>query len=169
MKSLLIKLFLVFIATMFLSFSALAQTSSIYEEELPERLREQLVKMQIDQNKNEFNKLVARAGTLAKLSNQIKLSFEKHKTLTNEDGKKLKEAQKLLKKIRRELNAKNDDKTAQNKQPKSLSHAITSLHKTTSNLLTEMKKVTRHSISVAAIQSSNTILRLVKFLRLKKP
>ena len=161
MKSLLIKLFLVFIATMFLSFSALAQTSSIYEEEL--------VKMQIDQNKNEFNNLVARAGTLAKLSNQIKLSFEKHKTLTNEDGKKLKEAQKLLKKIRRELNAKNDDKTAQNKQPKSLSHAITSLHKTTSNLLTEMKKVTRHSISVAAIQSSNTILRLVKFLRLKKP
>ena len=53
-------------------------------------------------------------------------------------------------------------------KPSSMSEAIQALQKNTTALLDEIKKTTRHSISAAAIQSSNTVLKIVKFLRFGK-
>ena len=170
MKNEFLKLFLLVVAAMFLSVEINAQTGQNpnNRDQIPEYLRKKLVEMRIAKNKKEFNKLIERSEAVAKLGDEIHSSFEKYKTLTADDEKKLNRVAKLLKKIRRELNAKRDNKSAAEKGPKSLLDAIDNLQKNTTFLFKELKRSTRHSISVAAIQSSNAIWKLVKFIRLRK-
>jgi len=137
------------------------------EGRIPESLQERLAEMRIRENKKEFKKLVKRSETVASLTKEIRYSYEKHKVLTPKDQKKLTKIRKLLKKIRRDLNAKENFPPLHDRKPKSISHAIDSLQYSTSQLFSAVKKITRHSISVTAVQSSNTTWWLVKFLRLK--
>ncbi len=50
----------------------------------------------------------------------------------------------------------------------SLKSAILALNEKAAGLLDELKKSTRYSISVAAIQGSNIIIRLVRYIRFSK-
>ena len=137
-------------------------------EPLPKKLRERLHKLKIEEEKKEFQKLLDRSEEVAALSKEIHTSFEENKKFTSKDSAKLKRVEKLLKKIRRELKAgkavDDDDKEKLN----SISEALKSLQENTSKLFNEVKKTTRHSVSAVAIQSSNTVLKVLKFLRLKK-
>ena len=136
-------------------------------ESFPQSLQDRLAEMRIKEEKKEFRKLIQRSETIAELTTEIRSSYEEHQALTSKDRKKLKKIRKLLKKVRRDLNAKGASKSLLTHAPKSVSAALDSLRDSTSELFNEVKKITRHSISVAAVQSSNTTWRLVKFLRLK--
>lgn len=139
------------------------------KEPLPINVRERMMELCIEENKKEFKELIDKSEKIAQLSNEIENSYTEHKKFSKEDKKKLKEVEKLVKKIRRELNANNkgsDDKDEF--KPSSTMEAIKDLQKNTNEFLSEIKKTTRHTISATAIQSSNVVLKIVKFLRFSK-
>lgn len=169
MKTKLFKISTTFLISLFLYVSANAQIIDLRgKRHLPIGFREKLIKIRIDEDKEDFNKLISRTETVSKLSKEIHASYERNNTLTPKDWSKLKEIKKLLKKIRRKLSAKNDGKKMLNRKPKSLADAINELRENTAFLLKEIRKTNRYSISVAVVQSSNTAWKLVKFIRLKK-
>lgn len=136
-----------------------------HREPLSPHVKERMIELCIQDTKKDFEELVARTEELAKLTDQIKASFEEKKGLSSGDREKLAEAEKLLDKIRDELRADDDGDEDEKKKPKSVVEAIEMLSESTSKLVGEIKKTTRHSISAVAIQSSNTVLKLVKWLR----
>jgi ElaB/YqjD/DUF883 family membrane-anchored ribosome-binding protein len=137
------------------------------KEPMPKNVRERLMTLCIEENKKEFNKLIEYSEEVAKLSKEIEDSYTENNKLSKKDQGKLKQVEKLLNKIRKELRANDEDDDDEVDEPSSTVQAIKDLQSKTSNLLDEIKKTTRHTISAVAIQSSNAVLKIVKFLRFK--
>lgn len=127
-------------------------------------VREQLIKLCIKENKKEFERLVERTEEIAKLTDELKTSYDENQSLTSKDKEKLERVQDLVKKVRSELRA-SSDKDDKKDLPKTVVDALNELQESASNLLVEIKKTTRHSVSLVAIKSSNTVMKIVKFLR----
>lgn len=128
-------------------------------------IREQLIKLCIKENKKEFEELLERTEDIARLGDEISSSYETNHRLVPEDFEKLEKLESLLKKVRNELRASDDDEDEES-APGSPMEAVQILREQTGNFLIEIKKTTRHSVSVAAVRGSNALLRIVKFLRL---
>jgi len=126
-------------------------------------VREQLIKLCIKENKKDFEKLVARTEEIAKLTEEIRSSFDEHQALSDTDLEKLERVQGLVKKVRKDLRASKDDE--EDELPESADVAVVELDKSASSLLAEIKKTTRHTVSLLAIKSSNMVMKFVKFLR----
>ena len=138
------------------------------EEDLPDSIKENLAKGRIDQEKKEHEELLKRGDEALKLSEDIEKSFAANNKLSSEDFKKLDRLEKIVKKIRTELGGDDDDDITEDKTPSTLENAFKSLQENTVKLVDELQKSTRYSISVIAIESSNVLLKVVKFLRFKK-
>lgn len=140
------------------------------EDIMPESFKEGLAKQRIQAEKKEYEDLIQNGEEAVKLSDEISKNYESHKNLTAEDTKKIDRLEKVVKKIRQDLGAKDESDPDDEKPsaPLSLKSAISGIRETTSDLLSELKKTTRHSISVVAIQSSNTLLKLVRFAKFNK-
>ena len=165
--------------TSLFSFSALlcaAQAESnsrgVQKEELPKNIKESLEKSRIEQEKKDHEELLQKAEEAMKLSAELQEAYEKNKSLTPEDKKKLERLEKLLKKIRKDIGGDDDDNSKENaenpnesEKPSTVVTALNKLRSTSVNLFDELKKTSRFSISVVAIQSSNAILKVIKFLR----
>jgi hypothetical protein len=147
------------------------------KEDLPKNLREMLTKKRIEQEKKEHDDLLKRGEEALEISGQLEQSFTQHQQLSPMDKERLDNLAVLVKKIRREIGAEDDDEPeddAKNKdsagedKPSNLETAFKALQSTTVKLVDELKKTTRFSISVIAVQSSNTLLRIVRFIRTGK-
>lgn len=139
------------------------------QEEMPKGIKETLFKKKLEQEKKEFAELLARGEEAAKISEEIKLSFDKNSDLTGEDRKKLDRLEKLVKKIRDDLGGEDDENEAVEKErPKDLVNALIAVQENASNLLSALKKTSRLTISAVAIESSNAVLKLVKFIRFSR-
>ena len=136
-------------------------------EELPTTLKENIQKGRIEEEKKEYEEMLKRGEEAAKLSEELTKSFEQNQTLSAEDQKKLLRLEKLVKKIRDDLGGE-DDKEADMNRPSSLDNALKAVQENASNLLMALKKTTRLTISAIAIESSNTVLKLVRFIRFYK-
>jgi len=127
------------------------------KDEPPRGIQESLSKMRIDKEKKDFNEMLKRGDDAAKLASNLKESSVagQHDQLAN--------IAKLVKKIRDELGAEgpDDDPDA---LPTNEVDAIKLLKERTSDLTEELKKCTRFTVSAAAIDRTNEILRLVKYL-----
>ena len=134
------------------------------KDDLPEKMKENLYKKKLEQEKKEFEEMIRRGEEAAKLSEEITLSFEKQNNLSAEDRKKLERLEKLVKKIRDDLGGKDDDEMGK-ERPADLINALKAVRENAENLLSALKKTTRLSISAVAIESSNTVLKLIKFIR----
>ena len=78
---------------------------------------------------------------------------------------------KLLKKIRNELGGDSDgeqDEIVIKEKPSTMVNALQTLQTNALQLFDEIKKSTRYSVSVISIQTSNALLRIVKFIRFGK-
>jgi hypothetical protein len=133
------------------------------EEELPKSVKENLAKGRIDQEKKDYAELLERGDEALKLSDELEKSFAANNHLNADDMKKVERLEKLVKKIRTELGGEDGEDEVQT--PSNLENAFTTLKETTSKLVTELKNSTRWTISAVAIQSSNALLKVVKFLR----
>lgn len=139
--------------------------------DLPDPIKETLAKQRIKNEEKEYQELLQRGEEAAKLSEELNKSLENTQNLASEDIKKLERLEKLVKKIREELGAKDDgidNEEMQNEKPPTLFKALNHIKEGTANLLSEIKKAGRHSISVIAIESSNSLLKLVRFIRFNK-
>ena len=129
-----------------------------------------LAKQRAIQDKKDHQELLKRGEQAAALSEQLENAFEQKNELSLQDRQKLDSLEKIVTKIRRELGGDDDGEEAVyegDKKPSTAREAFNILKTTTVKLFDELKKTTRFSISVIAIQNSNSVLRLVKFLRLR--
>ncbi|MCD9187371.1 MAG: hypothetical protein LUM44_13130 [Pyrinomonadaceae bacterium] len=143
------------------------------KEDLPKNIKESLIKSRIEQEKKDHEELLQKAEEATKLSAELQEAYEKNKTLSAEDKKKLERLEKLLKKIRKDLGGGDDnddskdnsDNSTETEKPSNVVTALSKLRSTSVGLFDELKKTSRFSISVVAIQSSNAILKVIRFLR----
>jgi vancomycin resistance protein YoaR len=141
------------------------------KEELPKNIQETLRKQEILKAKKDHEEMLKNSEEAIKLSKELETSYEKTNNLSVEDRKKLERLEKLLKKIRRELGGDDDNKAESEMDEDKPSTVITALNKlqtSAMSLFDELKKTSRFSISVVAIQSSNALLKIVRFLRFTK-
>ena len=134
------------------------------KEEYPKPILETLAKKRIEEEKKDYEKLLKRGEEAVKISEELEKTYAQNNTLSSKDKKKLKDLEKLLKKIRSDLGGDDDDEKFE-KKPDSMGDALKSLKDNTVNLLDEIQKTSRHTISAVAIESSNLIIKIVKFLR----
>lgn len=145
------------------------------EEWHPKPVRERLKEMQIERDKKEHEEMLERGDKALALSKELEESLATRARLDSEDLGKLEDLEKLVKKIRKDLGgdddggeAKPDNESAQSDNNGDVVSGFRSLQKATVRLVDELQKTTRFTISAAAIQSSNSVLRIVRFLRLRK-
>ncbi len=138
------------------------------KEDLPKGIKETLAKGRIDREKKDYEELLQNGEEAAKLSDSLEKTFTESNKISAEDQKKLDRLEKLAKKIRRELGASDENDTEDVENLSSMREAFKTLQSSTEKLVAELKKTTRYSISVIAIQSSNAFLNVVKFLRFGK-
>ncbi len=133
----------------------------------PEQIREKLTELCIKEAKKDFQELLDRGEEIAKLTDELETSFTKNNGFSTEDREKIEKVEDLLKKIRKDLRADNDDDDDKKEaRPKSLVEAVKTLKEKTSDLFEALKKTSRYSISAVAIQSSNAVLKLVRFIKI---
>ena len=145
------------------------------KEEMPKTIQESLLKHKIEQEKKDHEELLERGEEALKLSAELESSVTETNKITVKDREKLDQLEKLVKKIRKELGGDDDDeKTVENilePQQENVSIVVAAMKKlqsTALKLVDELKKTTRFSISAVAIQSSNSLLKIVRFVRFTK-
>lgn len=147
---------------------ASSRSGSQDKEDFPKGIKESLAKSRIEREKKDYDELLQNGEEALKISESLEKSFAESNALSPEDQKKLDRLEKLAKKIRNELGAENPDYADDEKNPSSMLNAFQTLQDSTVKLVEELKKTSRYSISVVAIQSSNAFLKIVKFIRYNK-
>lgn len=138
-------------------------------EEPPKGVKEMLWKQRAEKEKKEYAELLQRGEDVLKLSSEVETSYNKNRGLTREDRAKLQTIEKLVEKVRRSLGGSSDgtDKvdTAEISKTVDVVSMLKSLKTETETLVTELKKSTRFTVSALAIETSNSVLKVVRFLR----
>lgn len=132
----------------------------------PKNIKETLKKYEIERNKKDHEEMLQNGEEAVKLSEEVEKSFDKNQKLTAKDFEKLERIEKLVKKIRKELGG--DDEDPEDEKPSTIESAVKTLRKTTINLWEELKKTSRHTISAVAIQSSNSLISIVRLIKFWK-
>ena len=133
-------------------------------------VKDMLAKQRSAKEKKEHEEMVERAEKALALSEEINASLEKNENLGPSDQKRLAELEKLVLKIRGDLGGSDDDRTARDEKDNgslTLRESFLLLRDSTVKMADEIKKTTRYSISVVAIESSNAVIKIVRFLRLR--
>ncbi len=142
------------------------------DDERPKGLKESIEKLRIEKDKKDYQLMLGRGAEAVKLSEQLEKGFAANGRLSDKEIEELATVEKLITKIRSELGGSDDDDNNEmarvHNKSLSLADAVKTLRSTSVTLFDELKKMTRFSISAAAIQSSNAILKVVRFLRLSK-
>lgn len=139
------------------------------EEPLPKNVQETLKKNELKQLQKDYDAMLANGEEAVKLSEELENAFKKNNKLNSGDVEKLEKIEKLLKKIRKELGGDDNDEPEETlEKPSSIKEAISNLKDSAAGLFDELKKTSRYSISVVAIQSSNSMLKIVRFIRFWK-
>lgn len=140
----------------------------------PKTVKEFLAKQKAEKAKKDHEELLQRGDEVIVLTNQLESAFAKNKGLSASDRQKLASLEKLVTRIRKSLGGDDDDEpdeevsTPAERQPGTLREAFDSLKERTTELVDELKKTTRFTVSAIAIQTSNSVLKIVRFLRLRK-
>ena len=153
----------------------------IPQEDLPKSIKENLEKQRIEREKKDYREMLERSEEALKLSDELEKSVAQNSKLTAQDQAKLERLEKIVKKIRKELGGDDDDSEILEANPEITSSedekiekpltvvsAIKRLQSGAAKLVEELKKTTRFSISAVAIQSSNALLKIVKFVQFYK-
>lgn len=126
--------------------------------------------------KKDHEEMLQRGEQALQLADQLEASFAQSNSFSDQDKARLQSLEKVVLKIREELGGDDDGaidetysiKPAEDSKPSTMEEAFKFLKSTTVKLVDELKRTSRFSISAIAIQSSNSVLKLVKFLRLRK-
>lgn len=143
------------------------------ENDQPKSVKDFLAKQRAEKAKRDHEELLKRGDELLQLTAQVEAAYERHNQLTIADRAKLDSVEKLAERIRKSLGGDNDEdeeaaRAETKKPPETVKEAVLDLREVAIKLVDELKKTSRFSISVVAIQSSNSVVKLVRFLRLKK-
>jgi hypothetical protein len=143
---------------------ALAKSEEINK---PKGFRETMQKMRIEREKRDYKEMMDRSDQALRISEQLEKSFSQHGKLTRENFDQIASIEKLTRKIRNELGGDDDDDKS-NQPNLSEADAVKTLRERVVNLCDELKKTTRFSISAAAIEGTNAVLKIARFFRITK-
>ena len=146
------------------------------QQDQPKSVKEYLAKQRAEKARKDHEELLRRGEEVVTLTEELETAFETNNGLSPADRTKLANLEKLVTKIRKNLGGDDDDEGSDEfgqfaeseESPGTLKSAFTSLKEMSTRLLDELKRTTRFSISALAIQSSNSVLKIVRFLRLRK-
>lgn len=143
----------------------------------PKSFKETMVKLRIEKEKKEYDEMIERGEKALKLSEELERAYAHNGRLTQNEFVKLDTVEKLVKKIRNDLGGDDEEEEMESsnfEEPRaterrlSPADAVKSFRDTTVRLMGELKKTTRFTISAAAIQTTNAVLKLTHFLRITK-
>src|SRR5688572_12770889 len=145
------------------------------DDRTPPSVAEMVEKQRILRQKKEHGEMLKRGEEALKLSEQLEESFNNGAGFSSHDLQKLEALEKVVDKIRDELGGDDDDDKEmledstgpENNARRDVVSAFKFLRDSTMKLVDELKKSSRFSISVAAVESSNAVIRIARFLRLK--
>jgi len=155
---------------------ASSRTGRPNNEDAPQGVKEMLARQRTERDKKDHEEMLKRGEEALRLAKLLENSYAQNKGFSSDDKVRLESLEKVVTKIRKELGGDDDNETddrpvmpaAEEPRPSTLQEGFKYLQSTTMKLVDELKKTTRFSISVVAIQTSNNVLKLVRFLRLKK-
>jgi len=119
---------------------------------------------EIKHEEESHKEMVDRADETALIGEQILNSFQKNKSLSKDDLKKLDRMEKLARKIRGSAGGSDDDEPLDN-PPQQLDKALTRLAELSEQLHKSVQKTSRLVISAGVINSSNELIELIKHIR----
>jgi hypothetical protein len=128
-------------------------------------LKESLERMRIARDKKEYEEMMSRGDEMLRRTMQLERSVEVAGSVTDSERGQIAMIEKLAKQIRKQLGGDDDDYQAANKNPMSTTAAVKSLRSATTELHEQLKKTSRFTVSAAAIQSSNEVLRIARYLK----
>lgn len=141
----------------------------------PKTVKEYLAKQRLEKARKDHEELLKRGDELLILTSQLQAAYDRNRDLSPVDRSKLESVEKLAERIRRSLGGDGDgedqpseDEPEEAKEPATVKDAVVDLREMALKLVDELKKTSRFTISAVAIQSSNSVLKLVRFLRLRK-
>jgi hypothetical protein len=133
--------------------------------------KESCVKIRIEKDKKDYEEMLKRGDEVERLAARLVRSFELTGNLSGEDRNLLESLEKNVKKIREELGGDGDDEKIDEvlgpEVAPTSANAVDKLKTSVGEFVEALKKTTRFSISAAAIESSNAILTVARFLRIK--
>ena len=142
------------------------------DDDRPKSFNETLEKLRIAKDKKDHDQMIERGEEVVKITEELEKTVDQNGRLTDKEYSKVAAVEKLVKKIRNELGGDSDGDDAPDDQAElqnkgfSPTDAVKSLVSTTATLYDELKKTTRFTISASAIQASNSVLRLARFLKI---
>lgn len=137
------------------------------EGDYPRNIMENLAKMRINAARKEFDELVERVKETATISEELNKSYETTQNLNAADTKKIERLEKLVKKIRSQIGAEDAEEISYTESNLNVGSVIKNIKDDAQQLLTEIKKTGRFTVSVVAIESSNSMLKFVRFIKNK--
>ena len=145
------------------------------QNDQPKTVKEYLAKQRAEKAVKEHEELLKRGDELLSLTDQLETAYELNNTLNAVDRAKLESVEKLAERIRKSLGGDGEDedresgdRVDEDKDPSTVKDAVVVLKEVAVRLVDELKRTSRFTISAVAIQSSNSVLKLVKFLRLRR-
>lgn len=141
------------------------------KEDPPRTFQEMMLRQRLKKEKKDYEDLVKRGEEAARLTGKLEDSFATKNTFSSQDRATIDSLEKVVLKIRDELGGNDDDdpdSKDQIQRPSNLKEALNLLQNTTTKLVDEIKRSSRFTVSAVAIQSSNTVIKIVRFLKLKK-
>lgn len=123
-------------------------------------------RLRIERDKKDYDEMIARGNEMLKRTTHLASTVETGGGITEREKGQIAAIEKLAKQIRNQLGGDDDEYLATaNKGPMSDIAAVQSLKNATVELNEELKKTSRFTISASAIQSSNEVLRIARYLK----
>jgi len=122
-------------------------------------------KLEIKEEKKKHDEHVARAKEVSQLATQISESYETHKALSSDDGKRLERLEKLTKRIRNEAGGENDSHEDTNEVPSGMEDRIKKVSSMAEELQKLVENTPRNVISAAVIDQANKLLCIIQHVR----
>ncbi len=118
----------------------------------------------IKHEEENYQEMIERAKENAQLGAELHSSFERHKSLSRDDLKKLERMEKLARRIRSDVGGSGDE-NALKEPPRALDAAFTRLAELAEKVHEGVEKTSRHIVSAAVIERSNELVELIRYIR----
>lgn len=125
---------------------------------------EMLERAAIKYDEQEHKESLERAKEGARLGVELRSDYERNKTMSREDLKKLERLEKIARSIRKRAGGSDGEQGLEN-PPRNLETALPRLATLAEELNKNVSKTSRHVVSTAVIDRSNELIELVRLVR----
>lgn len=118
----------------------------------------------IRHEENSYREMLERARECAQIGAELQTLFERSKSLSREDLKRLERMEKLARKIRGGAGGSDDDEALQD-PPARLESAFSRLAELSEQIRKSVEKTSRLVVSASVIERSNELIELITLIR----